>query len=152
MEEHDTDQIQQTVDLALWQTREFIFDGIKCVSILAVLESFQAKDLFMQRMVCKKTTAGALMATKTFGRKNAVIKMVYWNGGEHMRGSPEYSRVLSRLFDAVFEHDETFRTRVGSTLGAELPSIKGEYDQSRSLISIPEIESNLYRLRIALES
>jgi|GEM_PF-4500344 len=146
------DMILSEVNLATWQPSEFIYEGIPCTSIVSVLEALRVNDSNTQKTICKKTAVAALRSVKPFIARNGAVKNVYWQGSPYPRDSQQCADIHTRLFDAVFEQDETFRDNLLSTCGSELPPIVGNNSQAHSMICIAEIAAQLYRLRSAFES
>lgn len=122
----------------------FIIDGVICNSMEGFLQSLKFKDTEMQRYVC--TLVGK--AAKFKGKKKKWFKnqILYWQGKEIQRDSQEYTDLLTKAFDCLFQN-RGFRKALADTQGCTLTHSLGKNKKSETVLTSSEFIGQLNRLR-----
>jgi len=130
--------------LSNYTERHFIFDGTECHSIEGVLQSLKCPDPVRQREICLLTGGWAKKAGGEYEWRDA--QMLYWQGKPYSRRSDEYSQLLDRLYDAVFEQDAAFRADLASLQGQSIDHRMGLTNQAETVLTRMEFIRQLQRL------
>lgn len=76
---------------------------------------------------------------------------LYFNGINYTRDSLEYSKLITDMYDAVFDQSPAFREALRASSHALLDH-NGHYNTTMSVLTVPEYICNLYRLRARLHN
>ena len=133
--------------LSNFTLRTFEFDGVLCISIEGVLQSFKfAESHQWQRQICSMVPKKA----KERGTAWPVWKVkqkLNWFGREYNRHSHEYQVLLARLYDSVYDQDPRFKDDL-LALGAEdIAHSIGTTDPYDTVLTEAEFTYQLNRLR-----
>ena len=93
--------------LSNFTERDFTFDQIRCKSIESVLQSFRFLDMMDQAGICGMDAKEARQAESDKDWKETGI--LYWMEKSYQRQGVEYQALLDRLFQSVYEQDDSFR-------------------------------------------
>lgn len=133
--------------LSNFATRTFIFRGVKCVCIEGILQSLKCNEVQMQRMLCEFDGRGAQKCGQDFNswKKNQVL---WWDGVGYIRSSHEYVHLITRIYDTVYEQDESFRQDLLALGHEDIQHSIGKSDVSDTVLTEIEMIHQLNRLRI----
>ena len=133
--------------LSNFTLRNFTFDGIQCVSIESVLQSFKFNDgVGLQRQICLMPPKKAKeMGTEFPGWKEEQI--LFWDNQEFNRHGQEYQQLVSRLYDAVYNQDDTFKDDLLALGNEEICHSIGKSDPNDTVLTEQEFIDQLNRLR-----
>lgn len=131
--------------LSNFTRREFVLDGINCMSMEGFLQSLKFKEKIEQAGVCFKIGKEAKeTGTKKFWWK--ITGNLYWKGKKIKRHSEEYLDLITRAYDAMFESSQSFRQDLRDARNCELLHTIGEENPSKSVLTSEEFISQLKRL------
>ena len=133
--------------LSNFTLRNFKFDGIQCGSIEGVLQAFKFDDgVGLSRQICLMLPKKAKeMGTAFPGWKEEQI--VFWDNIEFGRHGQEYQELISRLYDAVYDQDPTFRDDLRALGNEEICHSIGKSDPHDTVLTEQEFMDQLNRLR-----
>lgn len=130
--------------LSNYAERHFIFDGIQCGSIEGVLQSFKCPDPDKQAEICALSGGLAKHAGSQYEWKTN--QLLYWKGQGFQRRSIEYQQLLDRLYIAVYEQDESFRSDLSAIRGKKIDHRMGLSNPSETVLTRHEFVFRLQRL------
>ena len=133
--------------LSNFTLRNFTFDGMQCVSIESVLQSFKFNDgVGLQRQICLMSPKKAKeMGTEFPGWKEEQI--LFWDNHEFNRHGQEYHQLVSRLYDEVYNQDATFKDDILALGNEEICHSIGKSDTHDTVLTEQEFMKQLNRLR-----
>lgn len=129
----------------------FIFDGVVCMSMEGLVQSFKTAGRSLQREVCLKVGKEAKKWGQEFGVDWKITKKLYWQGVEYDRHSQEYQDLLDRAYSAL-ANNRRFREILLSTGEEVLTHSIGESDPNLTVLTEHEFCSRLEKLRKGLRS
>lgn len=83
---------------------EFIIDNIKCLSMESFIQSLRIKEKEVQEEVCSKYTGYMACKLKAAFPDWRETGYVYWQGKQISRISTEYSDLITKGYDCLFEN------------------------------------------------
>lgn len=122
----------------------FIIDGIECNSMEGFLQSLKFKDPEMQKYVC--TLVGKKAKFKGKNKKWFKEQKLYWQGKEINRNSDEYTNLITKAYDCLFEND-SFKKALKASIGRTLTHSIGKSKKSETILTSSEFINQLNRLR-----
>lgn len=123
---------------------EFIFDGVECGSMEGFLQSIKHKDIDRQHQICSMKGGNA---KKHSVKSWQIDQIVYWKGQAISRHSEEYQELLRRVYRAMFDQNDIFRSALLSTHGISLIHSCGEEDPFKTILTKYEFCQILTELR-----
>lgn len=133
--------------LSNFHPRKFIFDDIECNSIEGVLASFKFDKPHIQAEVCKLVGLAAKSRGRSRNKAWTTKQCLWWKYSMYERDSDEYTELLTRLYDSVFEQSESYRNALMATKGMVLQHSIGKNKKSETVLTATEFISQLNRLR-----
>lgn len=130
--------------LSNYTERHFIFDGIQCGSIEGVLQSFKCPAPDKQAEICALSGGWAKHAGSQYEWKTN--QLLYWKGQAFQRRSIEYQQLLDRLYLAVYEQDENFRSDLSAIRGKKIDHRMGLSNPCETVLTRHEFVFRLQRL------
>lgn len=133
--------------LSNFTDRPFVFDGVQCVGIEGVLQALKEFHFETQVEIC--AMSGKL--AKRAGSERDTWKqgqMLWWRGVTYARSSREYQELITRIYDAVYEQDPTFKEDLLAIGNEEICHSIGNPDQRNTVLTEVEMIHQLNRLRI----
>lgn len=130
--------------LSNYTTRRFVFDGVECGSIEGVLQGLKCPDIAAQRQICLLAGGWAKKAGGEYDWQTA--QTLYWQGKTYPRRSDAYAALLDRLYDAVYEQDEAFRSDLASLRGRKIDHRMGLTNPADTVLTRLEFVRQLQRL------
>ena len=130
--------------LSNYTERHFILDGVECRSIEGALQSLKCPDVNQQRDICRLVGGWATRAGKAFDWEKD--QLLYWRGDVYPRRSVEYHQLISRIYDAAFEQDFSFREDLSALRDKEIGHRMGRTNPSQTILTRQEFISQLKRL------
>jgi predicted NAD-dependent protein-ADP-ribosyltransferase YbiA (DUF1768 family) len=122
----------------------FIIDGIACNSMEGFLQSLKFKNPEMQKQVC--TLVGSAAKFKGKPKEWWKTQTLWWQGKEIDRHGQEYQDLLDRAYNELFRN-EGFRKALSATNNSSLTHSIGKSDSHRTILTVQEFCSRLYKLR-----
>jgi len=130
--------------LSNFSPHEFEVDGVLCASMEGFLQALKSSNPDIQEVVC---TYVGKKAKKAGAKKNWHKKQVlYWQGEEIERDSPEYQALLDRAFDALYQNTG-FQKALRAAGNASFTHSMGKRKRSETVLTTSEFCSRLTRLR-----
>ena len=71
---------------------------------------------------------------------------MYWRGRTYPRRSDDYKRLISRIYDAAFEQDTSFREDLSALKGKKISHRMGRTNPSQTILTRNEFIEQLERL------
>ena len=130
--------------LSNFTERHFVFDGVACGSLEGVLQSFKCPDPQKQAEICALSGGWAKHAGSQYDWKQD--QLLYWKGQAFPRRSPEYQQLLDRLYQAVYEQDEAFRSDLAEISGKKLDHRMGLSNPAETVLTRHEFVFRLQQL------
>lgn len=123
---------------------QFVIDGILCRSMEGFLQALKHKDIPSQEYTCGLVGRAA----KRKGSNKTWNKHLYWQGREIERESEEYTELISRAFDAMFEQSDSFQRalQAAKDSGANLTHSIGKRNKKDTVLTRTEFIGQLDRL------
>lgn len=133
--------------LSNFTERHFTFRRVKCACIEGILQSLKCQEIRMQRMLCEFDGRAAQKCGQDFNswKKNQVL---WWDGIGYIRSSHEYVHLITRVYDAVYEQDASFKEDLLALGHDEIQHSIGKSDMSDTVLTEVEMIHQLNRLRI----
>ncbi len=134
--------------LSNFAPHRFTFDDIPCYSMEGLLQSFKFYNDKTQVFICKMIGAEAKKAGKSmpwFKTQN-----LYWRGITYNRHSPEYQKLLTQAYNALFSNS-SFRDALRRTGNRPLTHSIGKSSRYATILTEEEFCGQLIRLRGLLE-
>jgi hypothetical protein len=133
--------------LSNFTLRTFDFDGIKCLSIEGVLQSFKFDDgVALQRQICVMPPKKAKQMGSEFpGWK--IDQKLYWNNQEFDRHGPDYQVLLTRLYNEAYQQDPKFKDDLLALGVEEFCHSIGKSDPNDTVLTEQEFIFQINRLR-----
>lgn len=125
---------------------KFVFDGVECDSMEALVQAFKFQNPEVQRLVCQiKPRMAKLLGTE----RNAVwqpARTLWWNGQAYDRFGDEYQALLDRAYEALAQNPDFVQALLAT--GEEfLTHSVGEADPAKTVLTEEELCSRLMKLR-----
>ena len=133
--------------LSNFAPHKFTFDGVECSSIEGVLQSFKFDKPHIQNEVCKLVGLAAKRKGQSRNKAWKTKQCLWWRNDVYRRDSEEYQKLLTRLYDSVFEQSLSFRKALLSTKGMTLTHSIGKNKESDTVLTEREFIHQLNRLR-----
>ena len=130
--------------LSNYTERRFVFDGVPCRSLEGILQSLKCPDEKGQKDICLLTGGWASKAGKAHDWKER--QTLYWKGVPYPRKSAAYQELLSRIYDAVFEQDASFREDLRALKGRTIDHSMGLSNPAETVLTRMEFVRQLERL------
>lgn len=130
--------------LSNYAERCFVFDGVPCRSLEGVLQSLKCPDENGQKAICLLTGGWASKAGKMHDWKKG--QTLYWKGTPYPRKSAAYQELLTRIYDAVFEQDASFREDLKALKGRAIDHSMGLSNPAETVLTRMEFVRQLERL------
>lgn len=122
----------------------FRFDGVVCGSMEGFLQSLKQKDINKQRQICSMKGRNAKKQTSAGWQTDQIV---WWKGKAIDRQSGEFTALVRKAYNAMFEQSERFRTALMETRGMILYHTKGESNPYKTILTEQEFCSILTELR-----
>ena len=122
----------------------FRFDGVVCGSMEGFLQSLKQQDINKQRQICSMKGRNAKKQTPTGWQTDQIV---WWKGKAIDRQSQEFTALVRKAYNAMFEQSERFRTALMATRGMTLYHTKGESNPYKTTLTEQEFCSILTELR-----
>ena len=122
----------------------FRFDGVVCGSMEGFLQSLKLQDINKQRQICSMKGKNAKKQTSTVWQTDQIV---WWKGKAIDRQSGEFTALVRKAYNAMFEQSERFRTALMATRGMILYHTKGEGNPYKTILTEQEFCSILTELR-----
>jgi len=132
--------------LSNFPSHPFIFDGVECVSMEGLLQSFKFDKPHIQVEVCKLM---GLTAKRRGQKRNKAwrrMQKLWWRGQEYDRHGKEYQELLDRAFDALAQN-ESFKRALLATGKSTLTHNIGKSSKSDTVLTKSEFCSRLTKIR-----
>lgn len=129
--------------LSNFTARTFVFDGVECGSIEGVLQGMKCPDAARQREICALAGGWARSAGREYDWRPE--QTLYWQGKTFARLSRAYGEQIDRLYDAVFDQDESFREDLAQLRGRVIDHRMGHSDPAQTVLTRREFVGQLNR-------
>ena len=132
--------------LSNFTARRFIFENCSCSSIEAVLQSFKIEDPTIQKIFCEKSSRFAQKKGQEYNNWKE-RQILWWRGTGFKRNSSAYQMLLTRLYNAAFQGDSSFKDDLLATADQELCHSIGKTNMRETVLTESEMLNQLERLR-----
>ena len=144
---HGGSKDSQAARLSNFTDRTFVFDGILCAGIEGILQALKEIDFETQIEIC--ALPGRLAKKAGFKRDGwKVDQTLWWRSAAYARNSREYQKLLTKIYDAVYEQDPTFKEDILDIGNEDICHSVGNPDQRDTVLTEVEMIHQLNRLRI----
>ena len=130
--------------LSNYTERHFTLDGVECRSLEGALQSLKCPNQERQCEICRLVGGRASKAGRAFDWE--WNQLLYWHGRTYPRQSDDYQRLISRIYDAAFEQDVSFREDLSAMKGKKISHRMGRTDPSQTILTRNEFIAQLERL------
>lgn len=126
---------------------KFIIDGILCLSMESFIQSLRVDNKEMQQAICSNYSG--MMAYKLRLSLNDWRKegYIYWNGKRIKRNSKDYTKLITKAYDCLFEQNIVFREILRSKKDYYLIHSMGCDNIDETLLTEEEYRFQLNRLK-----
>ena len=133
--------------LSNFHPRAFVFDGVRCASFEGLIQALKCPDQTRQREICQLSGKEAWGAGQEWNvwKDNQTL---HWQGDTFSRESRGYMLLIERIYDAIYEQDETFKQHLLALGPANIHHSIGRSGQSKTTLIEAEMVSNIQRLRV----
>lgn len=130
---------------------KFVIDGVECQSMESFIQSLRERDIELQKSICSDYSG--MMAYKMRLALNDWRKEgdVYWQGKTICRYSDEYTLLMTKAYDCLFEQNILFKTVLKRFKDYHLIHSIGCDDISETLLTEHEYRYQLNRLKSKLK-
>ncbi len=131
--------------LSNFYANAFTFDGVNCASMEGFLQSLKVRSQKTQRKICSLVGIKA----KEKGTKRFLWKLtgnVYWQGKKYIRESEDFTRLICRAYDSLFEQNAEFRAALLSAKDKKLIHSIGKNDPKKTILTEQEFINCLNNL------
>ena len=133
--------------LSNFSSNSFVLDGVQCSSMEGFLQSLKFWRKKKQQDICKLSGIEAKQAANTFiNIRWKLTQTLRWQGKTYKRGSPEYTRLLTRAFDALSTNN-TFCKALAATNNEALCHSIRKHNCKDTVLTEEEFIEQLYRIR-----
>ena len=122
----------------------FRFDGIVCGSMEGFLQSLKRKELDKQRQICSMWGGNARKLIVTSWQTDQIVR---WKGKAIDRQCMDFTALVHKAYNSMFEQSERFRTALMATRGMTLYHTKGESNPHKTILTEQEFCGILTELR-----
>ncbi len=133
--------------LSNFTNRPFVFDDVQCAGIEGILQALKEFHFETQIEICAMSGKPA----KKAGSERDTWKqeqVLWWHGVTYARNSREYQELVTRIYDAVYEQDPTFKEDLLAVGNEDICHSIGNPDQRDTVLTEVEMIHQLNRLRI----
>lgn len=123
----------------------FEIDGVIVESMEGFLQSLKCKNIDNKKTLWGMHGYKCWKYGQSFNQWKD-DQLVYWNGQKIDRQSDEYTKLIERAFDCLFQNQD-FKENLRLSLKDEVDHSKGKTDKKDSLLTKKEYIDNLNRLR-----
>ena len=134
-------------DLSNITARPFTFDDVECSSIESFLQALKFDKVHLQQEVCKLSGLRAKERGKERNNQWKIRRGVWWNDVFYARNTDSYYRLLDRMFIAVANQDESFKSDLQASGDLILTNNSGKNSTSDTVLTQSEFCSRLMKLR-----
>lgn len=124
--------------------KPFVFDGVQCGSIEGFLQAVKLADYDQQVRVCSLSGLDAKNESTSLWKES---QTVCWGGTTYDRQSPEFQRLLRRVYRACYDQNELFRSALAATGSKRLVHLVGKCDPRETILTRDEMCGILTELR-----
>lgn len=133
--------------LSNFTDRFFIFDHVSCAGLEGLLQALKCKNFGTQKEICALRGREAKRRGREYNNwKNT--QLLWWSGNAYGRSSREYCSLITRIYDAVYDQDETFCKDLLVIGHEEICHSIGNPDMRDTVLTEVEMIHQLNRLRI----
>ncbi|NTW22697.1 hypothetical protein HGA34_04135 [Candidatus Falkowbacteria bacterium] len=133
-------------DLSNFRAYAFLFDGVECGCMEALLQAFKFENPETQVLICQfKGRVAKMIGTE----RNPVwqsAQTLWWKGKEYPRSSAAYQELLDRAFAALSQNTDFVRALLATGNEVLRHSI-GEADPAKTVLTEEEFCSRLMKIR-----
>lgn len=130
-----------------FQSRAFVFDGVPCAGFEGLVQALKCQNAERQREICKLSGKEAWKAGQEFNTWKETGTL-YWQGDTFKRTSRGYMLLIERIYDAIYEQDETFRRDLLALGPSDIHHSIGRSNMRKTTLTEAEMLYNIQRLRI----
>lgn len=130
---------------------KFIFRGVECNSMEGLLQSFKFDKTHIQQEVCKLVGITAKRRGQARNKAWKTKQVLWWDGKEYPRKSPEYQALLDDAYKALATNDK-FCKALLATGDAILRHSIGSRVQSQTVLTENEFCNRLEDIRDYLKN
>ena len=113
----------------------FRFDGMMCGSMEGFLQSLKQRDRDKQQQICSMKGRNAKNMTSTGWQTDQIV---WWKGVAIDRQSDDYTQLVRRAYQAMFDQSDRFRAALMSTRGMKLFHSRGEANPYKTILTEQE--------------
>ena len=133
--------------LSNFYPNSFELDGVHCASMEGFLQSLKFYSRKKQKKICKLSGIAAKSSANTFiNIRWKLTQSLYWQGVRYRRSSSEYTQLVTRAFDSIYNNPE-FKRALVSTGNVNIKHSIGKQNKKDTVLTEKEFIEQLYRLR-----
>lgn len=132
--------------LSNFAERSFVFDGVPCGGLEGFIQSLKCPDVERQREICKLSGKAAKEAGRAYDFWKT-RQLLFWNGDTYKRTSRGYVLLIARVYDELYNQDETFRDELLALGDAQIWHSIGKPDMRETTLTEVEMLCQIERLR-----
>lgn len=129
----------------------FVIDGVKCASMESFIQSLREEKVEVQKTICSDYSGMMAHKMKLCLRDWRPSGIVFWQGKPINRFSNEYTELMTRAYDCLFEQSILFKEILFRKRHFHLIHSMGCDDIHETLLTEKEYRFQLNRLITRLE-
>ncbi len=133
--------------LSNFTPRHFVFDGVTCTGLEAILQSLKYTDPLIQAEICALSSQEAKRRGSEFATWKS-DQTLWWKTRPYGRTTRDYMSLVTTIYDTVFEQDPTFKNDLLAIGYEEIAHSIGNPDMSDTVLTEVEMLYQLNRLRL----
>ena len=126
---------------------KFEIDGVKCASMESFIQSLREENPDVQAKICSDCAGVHAYKLRVCLNDWRTYGVVYWRGKKIKRNSEEYTALITRAYDALFEQNIIFRRVLGYFKSFYLIHSIGNDNDKETLLTEEEYRYQLNRLK-----
>ena len=133
--------------LSNFTNRHFNFAGVVCASLEGILQALKELDQAKQAEICALSGKEAKQAGI---ERNAwkEQQLLWWNGETYQRASREYLMLITRIYQAAYEQDPSFKQDLLAVGAEDIGHSIGNPDPQDTVLTEVEMIHQLNQLRV----
>ena len=132
--------------LSNFTDRPFVFDLVQCAGLEGILQALKCPVIGLQWAICRLSGKAAKQRGSEFNWQDS--QRLWWQDRMYYRASREYFDLITRIYDAVYEQDPSFKQDLLAIGFDDIAHSIGNTDMQKTVLTEVEMIHQLNRLRI----
>ena len=133
--------------LTNFATHEFVFEGITCLSMEGLLQSFKFKNIESQKITCLLSGSIAKIKGSERNKYWKSKQTLWWKGKSYRRSSKEYQKLLDKAFTALYTNEKFKQELEAAGIKTIFTHKMGKSNKKETVLTESEFCKRLQRLK-----